>query len=236
MTSLGSARDHDFGLHRRLGIEAEMPEAALLVGELGRHRTAVDVDDSVFRVSGVVLVDRFDQRGGDVRAAALHDEGHVLVGRALERDQRVGRLRLVVERHQLELLAQRAALGRVDVVDDVLHLLQVGVAHLRERTRQRVRIGDLDGVLCSRRADRYSARHQHRARNRCENPHCHNLPPPLTPLSAGQEPAEFSGWARLASPAGGAQPANRGRSRIIRRRSPPRDRAPRPSGCAAPAA
>ena len=58
--------------------------------------------------------------------------GHVLVGRALERDQRVRRLRLVVERNQLELLAERAAL-RVDVVDDVLDLLQVGVADLRER-------------------------------------------------------------------------------------------------------
>ena len=101
------------------------------------------------RLSGialVVLVDAVDQRGGDIGAAALHDERHVLVGRALERDQRVGGLRLVVERHQLELLAERAAL-RVDVVDDVLHLLQVGVAHLGERTRQRIGVGDLDGPL-----------------------------------------------------------------------------------------
>ena len=38
-----------------------------------------------------------------------------------------------IERHQLELLAERAAL-RIDVVDDVLHLLQVGVADLGERS------------------------------------------------------------------------------------------------------
>ena len=77
---------------------------------------------------------------------ALHDEGHVLVGRALERDQRVRRLRLVVERHQLELLAERAALG-IDVVDDVLELLQVRVADLGERTRERIGVGDLDRAL-----------------------------------------------------------------------------------------
>ena len=109
-----------------------MPEAAFFVGQFGRHRAAVQIDDTVVRVAVVVLFDRLDQGGGDVGAAALHDEGHVLVGRALQRDQRVRRLRLVVERHQFELLAERAALG-VDVIDDVLHLLQVGVADLRER-------------------------------------------------------------------------------------------------------
>jgi hypothetical protein len=124
--------DHHLGLHAGVQVEAEMPEAALLIGELRRHRTAVQIDDAVVGVALVVLVGGIDQRGGDVGAAALHDEGHVLVGGALQRDQRVRGLRLVVERDQFELLAERAAL-RIDVVDDVLHLLQVGVADLRER-------------------------------------------------------------------------------------------------------
>ena len=129
---LGQRANHHFGLHAAMQVEAEMPEAALLVGELGRHRAAVQIDDAVVGIAVVVLVDAVDQGGGDVGAAALHDEGHVLVGGALERDQRVRRLRLVVEWNQFELLAERAALG-VDVIDDVLHLLQVGVADLRER-------------------------------------------------------------------------------------------------------
>ena len=147
---LGQRADHHLGLHADVQVEAEMPEAALLVGQLGGDRAAVQVDDAVVRVALVVLVDAVDQGGGDVGAAALHDEGHVLVGRALERDQRVRRLRLVVERDQFELLAERAALG-VDVVDDVLHLLQVGVADLRERPRKRIGVGDLDGPLAPRR-------------------------------------------------------------------------------------
>src|SRR4051812_27244159 len=88
-----------------------MPEAAFFVGQFGRYRAAVEVDDAVVRVAVVVLFDRLDQGGCDVGAAALHDERHVLVGGALERDQRIRRLRLVVERHQFELLAERAALA-----------------------------------------------------------------------------------------------------------------------------
>jgi hypothetical protein len=130
-----------------------------------------------------VLVDRLDQGGGDVRAAALQDERHVLVGGALERDQRVGRLRLVVERHQLEFLAERAAL-RIDVVEDVLHLLEVGVAYLRKRTRQRVRIGDLDGDLGHHRASPRHARRQNYARNTRNKSRCHVFLRPLRPHGA----------------------------------------------------
>ena len=77
------------------------------------------------RLSGLrslCLFDGVDQRRADIRSGALHDERNVLVGDGLERDQRLGRLRLVVEGHQLEFAAQRAALG-IDVVDDVLQLL-----------------------------------------------------------------------------------------------------------------
>ncbi len=131
---LGERADHDLRFHGGMQIEAEMPEAALFVGEFRRHRAAVQVDDAVVGVAIVVLVHAVDQGSGDVRSAALHDERHVLVGCALESDQRIGRLRFVVEGNELELLAERAALG-VDEIDDVLHLLQVGVADLGEQAR-----------------------------------------------------------------------------------------------------
>ena len=41
--------DHHLGFHAGVQVEAEMPEAALLVGQLGRHRAAVQVDDAVVR-------------------------------------------------------------------------------------------------------------------------------------------------------------------------------------------
>src|SRR5258708_33657675 len=100
-------------------VEAEMPEAALLIGEFGRYGAAIDIDDAVVGIALVVLVDGVDQRGGDVGAAALHDAWDVLVGDGLERDQRFGGLRPVVKAHQFELTAERAPL-RIDVVYNVL--------------------------------------------------------------------------------------------------------------------
>jgi hypothetical protein len=80
---------HDLGLHGYVHVEPEVPEGALLVGELGRDRPTVDVDDPAFGVALVVLLDALDQGRGDVGARALQDEGHVLIGGALERDQRI---------------------------------------------------------------------------------------------------------------------------------------------------
>ena len=112
--------------------ETELPEVAFLVGQLGRQRAAVHVDDAIVRVAGVVLRHAVDQRGADIRSGALHHERDVLVGHALQRDQRLGRLQLVVEGHQLELPAQRAAL-RVHVVDDVVEHLKELIAAGGER-------------------------------------------------------------------------------------------------------
>ena len=143
-----------------MGVIAEVPEAALVVGELRGDRAAVHVDDAVLGVAGVVLFHAFDQGGGDVGAAALHDEGDVLVGGALEGDQGVRRLGLVVEGDQLELAAEGAAAG-VDVVDHVVELLEVLVADLGERTRERISVHDLDGLLrlggCHRHGQRHDA-------------------------------------------------------------------------------
>ena len=138
--------DHRLRLHADVRVHAEVPVAALLVGQLGGDGAAIDVDDAVVGIALVVLVHRLDQRGGDVRARALHDDGHVLVGRALERQQRIRRLRLVVEGDELELPAEGAA-AAIDPVDDVLELLEVLIADLGEGARERVGVGDLDRAL-----------------------------------------------------------------------------------------
>ena len=113
---------HGLRFHGYVGVHAEVPEVALLVGEFGGHRAAVDVDDAVTRVTLVVLVHGVNQRGRNVRARALHDDRHVLVRRALQGDEGLRGLRLVVEGNDLELLAKRAP-PAVDPVEDVLELL-----------------------------------------------------------------------------------------------------------------
>ncbi len=143
---LGQGPHHGLGLHAHVRVHAEVPVAALLVGQLGGDRSAVDVDDPVGRVPLVVLVHSLDEGGRDVGARALHDHRDVLVGGRFQGEQRLGRLRLVVEGDQLELLPEGAA-PAVDVVDDVLELLQVLIAHLREGPREGIGVHDLDGVL-----------------------------------------------------------------------------------------
>ena len=123
-----------------------MPEVALLVGELGRERPAVQIKDAVVGIAGIVLRHRVDQRRADIGAGAVHHERNVLVGHALERDQRFGRLQLVVERDQLELAAERAARG-VFPRDDKLENLQELVAARGERAGERIGIGELDRLF-----------------------------------------------------------------------------------------
>ena len=123
-----------------------MPEAALLVGEFSRQLAAVQLQHTVVGVAGVVLGHRVDQRRSDVGADAGHDERQVLVDDALQRDQRLGGLLLVVKGDQLEFLAERTALG-VDVVHDELELLQTGIAACGERAGERIDVANLDGVV-----------------------------------------------------------------------------------------
>jgi hypothetical protein len=94
-----------FHLHRRVGVEAEVPEAALAVGEVGVDRSLVEVDDLLAGIALVVLVDRVDERERDRRAVALDDVADALVGRRLERVQALGRRELVVDADDLELHA-----------------------------------------------------------------------------------------------------------------------------------
>ncbi len=134
------------GAHVDGACKAEMPEVALLVGELGRERAAVQIEDAVVGIARVVLGHRIDQRRADIGARAMHHERDVLVGHAFQRDQRFGRLQLVIERDQLELAPKRAAHG-VFPRDDKLEDLEELVAARGERARERIGIGELDGFF-----------------------------------------------------------------------------------------
>jgi hypothetical protein len=91
--------------HFDVAGEAKLPEVALLVGQFGRQGAAVQIEDTVVGIAGVVFRHAIDQRRAYIRSRALHDERNVLVGDALQGDQRFRRLQFVVERHDLKFLA-----------------------------------------------------------------------------------------------------------------------------------
>src|ERR1700741_2578656 len=99
------------GLHADVSVETKMPEAALLVGQLSCYCSAIEIDDATVGIAVVVLLDGIDQSGGDIRSGALHNDWNILICDGLERNQRLGGLRFVVEAHQLELATQRTSFG-----------------------------------------------------------------------------------------------------------------------------
>jgi hypothetical protein len=93
------------GRHAHVGvrIEAEMPEAALFVGEDRIHRRVIQEHDAPLRLALVVLVDRLDQRRGHRRRIALHHDACAVVDGSAQGRQGLLGLTLAVialERHR----------------------------------------------------------------------------------------------------------------------------------------
>ena len=86
-----------FHLHVGVGIEAEVPEAALAVGKIRVDRRIVEEDDFLAGVAFIVLVHRIHQRQCDAGAVALGDEAIALVDDGLELVERFLRAALAVE-------------------------------------------------------------------------------------------------------------------------------------------
>ncbi|MCY1369158.1 hypothetical protein D9M69_561790 [compost metagenome] len=135
-------------LHRRVGLGLEVPEAAALAGHLGVDRGVVQHDQFLARVALVPARHGQHQRRHHRRARAARDDGFcALVDGRLQRALAFLRRELAVELQQLQLhAAEHAALG-VDVLDGVLRVHQHQLAHVGERPRQRIDVGDLVGRL-----------------------------------------------------------------------------------------
>ena len=149
-----------FHLDVGIGVPAEMPEAALLVGQDRIDRGIVEIQDFLAGIAFVVLGDEVRQRAGHRRAVALRDVADAGVDRLLRLDQAFLRIGLVVERNDLDLLAEHAALG-VQFVGQVLEGLQSALADAGAAARQRVDIAQLHRVFGDRRgAENRQARRQ----------------------------------------------------------------------------
>jgi len=76
----------------------------------------------------------------------LREIAHAGIDRLLRLDQALLRIGLVVERNDLDLLAQNAALG-VRLVGQILERLQADLADAGAAARQRVDIADFERFL-----------------------------------------------------------------------------------------
>ena len=107
---------HDVGqgvhLDVRIGIETEVPEVALVVGQCRIHRRIVEEDDLLIRIAAVVLFDCIGDGVGNARRVALSDEADALVDGDLQLNQRFLSGNLVVKGNDLKLLTvQNTALA-----------------------------------------------------------------------------------------------------------------------------
>ena len=133
---------HRRHFHVGVGVEAEMPEIALLVGERRIDGRIVQEQHFLARIALVVLLDRLGDGERDGAAVALDDEARAVVQRLLQLDQRFLRIDLVVEREKLDLLAVDPA-RRIDRVDVELMRLLGENAGAGGAAGQRIDEGDL---------------------------------------------------------------------------------------------
>ena len=144
------ARLHVVGQRRHLdvgvGVPAEMPVAAFVVGQHRIDRRVVEVQHFLAGIAVVVLGHEVLDRGRERRAVALGDEADAGVDRLLHLDQAFLRVELVVVGDDLELLAQDAALGVGDL-GEIVEGLEADLADAGAAARERIDVGELDGVI-----------------------------------------------------------------------------------------
>ncbi len=133
-----------FHLHRGVGVHAEVPVAALAVGQVGIDRRVVDEQHFLAWIALVVLVEEVDDRRGRAGAGALEDIADALVDGGLQCVDRFLRRQLVVERDDLELHAGGVAL--VELLSQKLKALQLVLAGSSGEAGERVDPRHLDGL------------------------------------------------------------------------------------------
>jgi hypothetical protein len=131
-------------LHRGVGVEAEVPVAALAVGQVGVDRGVVEVEHFLAGLRSLCFSSASMMASAGTGAVALHHVAGALVhGRA----QRAGgflRAQLVVDADDLELHAGGVLL--VELLGQELEGLELVGAHRSHQARQRIEPGDLDGL------------------------------------------------------------------------------------------
>src|SRR6266567_3716686 len=153
---VGQRRHLDVGVR----IPAEVPVAALVVGQDRIDRRVVQINEFLARISLDVFRGEIGDCGGNRRSIALRDNPNSGIERLLDLNQAFLRIDLVVIADDLELLAEHPAL-RIDFLGKELESLEADFADARPATRQRIDIGDLEGILPAS-GRRYQAKNRHK--------------------------------------------------------------------------
>src|SRR4030095_6550212 len=125
-------------LQCRIGIEAEMPEAAPLVRQSRIDGRIVQIQDRAIRVARILLRDRIRKGERDRRTVALRDVANSLIAGLLQRQQRILPIGLVVEGDKLQLRSAKYTAPSVYQIDRVLKRPHLHLADIGKRPRERV--------------------------------------------------------------------------------------------------
>ena len=110
-----------FELHDRMGIEAEMPEAALFVGKNGVNRGVVYLQNFLACVAAIVAGNSLIERIGHRRAIALENDTQLFAHRAAKLQLSLCGTLFVVQGDNLDrTAAEDSAFRVVEVVDGKL--------------------------------------------------------------------------------------------------------------------
>ena len=133
-----------FHLHGSVGIQAEVPVAALAVGEVWVHRSVVQEQHFLAGVAGVVLFQRIHDGKSRAGAIALHHIACTLVhGRAQGARGLLG-AELVVDADDFKFDAGRVLF--VELFCKELEALELVGSHGCHQAREGVKPGNFDGL------------------------------------------------------------------------------------------
>ncbi|MDT4854042.1 hypothetical protein FQZ97_883290 [compost metagenome] len=133
-------------LHGGVGIDAEVPEAAQVVGQRRVHGRVVDVEHRLLGVARVVPRHRIGDRRRHPGAIALHDVAKALVDGGLERVQAfLGRALVVKARHHKTHARRIARAGQL--LGHELPAAQAVAANVGRRAGERVDERDAHHLL-----------------------------------------------------------------------------------------
>ena len=138
--------------HVGMGIEAEMPKAALFIGQRRIDGRVVEKQHALLRGALVVLFHRVEDGLGRGRGIALQHVLRTGIARRLQRRQRLVALALAVKAQQLQralaalLLRQGHAAAGVDALDRPGQVAKHRLAGVGKRAREAFDQGQADGL------------------------------------------------------------------------------------------
>ena len=140
---VGDEARHGFHFHGGVGVKAEVPVAALAVGQVRVDSRVVEEDHFLAGVALVVFADRIGQRQRHRRAVALDDVAHALVDGGFQGVQALGRAELVVHAGDFKLDAGRVARSAEFICKELV-ALELAHADWAEQTGLRINAHHLD--------------------------------------------------------------------------------------------